>query len=231
MTVEDKIVNSIKRNLISTSQVSDCLDKTGALHGLYALNHGHFRVGPVRFTYAYNCSNWELHEQLEQTQAGEVVIVEAIDCQNYAVLGELVSKFTLLYRQAAALVVNGLVRDINVLRKDNYAVWCRGTTPVGCFNRKNESLPGKAILSDMRERYTGAIAVCDDSGVVIVPRTRVSEEFLERLSFIELQEDAWFHSIDTDGFTTYETVCKKRYLDTGSVFSKYDQLKKDIGSA
>jgi len=86
-------------------------------------------------------------------------------------------------------------------------------------------------LEELTKRYEGTIAVCDDSGVVIIPNTHINQDFLERLSFIELQEDAWFHSIDTDGFTTYETVCQKRYLDEGSVFSKYDQLKKDIGSA
>jgi 4-hydroxy-4-methyl-2-oxoglutarate aldolase len=231
MPMKYRIVNTIKRNLISTSQVSDCLDKSGALIGLCPLNHGHFRVGPVRFAYAYNCSNWELHEQLQETQAGEVVIVEAINCENYAVLGELVSKFTILYRQAAALVVHGLVRDIGVLRKENYPIWCSGTTPLGCFNKKNQTGPDKALLKEFRNRYKDAIAICDDSGVVVIPNTHITEDFHERLSFIELQEDAWFHSIDTDGFTTYETVCEKRYLDKGSVFSKYDQLKKDIGSA
>lgn len=231
MTMKDRMVNLIKRNLISTSQVSDCLEKTGVLHGVHPLNHGHFRVGPVRFTYAYNRSNWELHEQLQDVEAGEVVIVEAIDCENYAALGELVSKFTILYRQAAALIVRGLVRDVNVLRKDNYPIWCSGTTPLGCFNKKNDGGPDKALLEGFRKQYEGAIAVCDDSGVTIIPAAHVTKDFLERLSFIELQEDAWFHSIDTDNFTTYETVCQKRYLEKGSVFSKYDQLKKDLGSA
>jgi len=232
MNIKDRMVNMIKRNLISTSQVSDCLEKTGVLHEISALNNGHFRVGPVRFTYAFNCSNWELHEQLQNVGAGEVVIVEAINCGNHAAFGELVSKFTILYRQAAALIVHGLVRDVNVLRKENYPIWCSGTTPLGCFNRKNESGPDDALLEGFRKQYEGTIAVCDDSGVTIIPATNITEDFLERLSFIELLEDAWFHSIDTDGFTTYETVCQKRYLDKGSVFSKYDQLKKkDLGSA
>jgi 4-hydroxy-4-methyl-2-oxoglutarate aldolase len=230
MNIKDTIIYTIKRNLISTSQVSDCLDKTGALRGLSPLNYGHFRVGPVRFTYAYNCSNWELHQQLEEVEAGEVVIVQAIDCKNYAVFGELVSKFTILYRQAAAMVVDGLVRDVGMLRAQNYPIWCSGITPVGCFNRKNETQLDGALLEDLEKRYEGAVAVCDDSGVVVIPGNRITEEFLERLSFIELQEDAWFHSIDTDNFTTFETVCEKRYLDRGSVFSKYDKLKKDIGS-
>jgi 4-hydroxy-4-methyl-2-oxoglutarate aldolase len=230
-TVKDMIVQTIRRNLISTSQVSDCLGKTGEIKQVFSLNPGNFRAGPVRFVYAYNCSNWELHEQLEEVQAGEVVIVEAIDCEDYAVFGALVSKFTLLYRGVSAMVVNGLVRDINDLRKESYPIWCRGITPVGCFNRKNDSPPDLERIEKLRTRYEGTIAVCDDSGVVVIPRTKIAEDFLEKLRLMELQEDAWFHSIDTDGFTTYETVCLRQYLAQGSVFSKYNELKEGVGSA
>jgi len=230
-TVEGAIIKRILSNRISTSQVSDCLDKTGALRKVLPLNFGHFRVGRVRFTYAYKCSNWELHEQLQDVQPGEVVLVEAIDCEDYAVFGQLVTKFLILYKNASAVVVNGLLRDHGELRQWNWPVWSRGFTPIGCFNRKNEMLPETELLEDFRGRYDGAIAVCDDSGTVIIPEERVNEDFLDKLDVIEIQEDAWFHSIDTDKFTTYETVCQRKYLSQGSVFSKYDKLKKGIGSA
>jgi len=230
-TTKSMIVQTIRRNLISTSQVSDCLGKTGEIKQVFSLNPGNFRAGPVRVVYAYNCSNWELHEQLEEVQAGEIVIVEAIECKDYAVFGALVSKFTLLYRGVSAMVVNGLVRDINDLRKENYPIWCRGVTPVGCFNKKNDSTPDSDVIEKLEARYEGTIAVCDDSGVVVIPKIKITEDFLEQLHLMELQEDAWFHSIDTDGFTTYETVCLRQYLAHGSVFSKYNQLKQGIGSA
>lgn len=223
--IAQTIIQAIRRNRISTPEVSDCLGKTGAIKGVNALNPGHFQVGPVRYVYAYNRSNWELHEQLQHVQPGEVVLVEAIECDDFALFGALAAKFCMLYSGVAAMVVKGLVRDAHMLRKDNYPIWCEGVTPVGCFNRKNTDLPDADYLHRMRDPYEGGIAVCDDSGVVIIPRTKLRETFLEKLRRIELQEDAWFHSIDTDHFTTYEAVCLKKYLEEGSVFHKYDELK------
>ncbi|MNS45196.1 4-hydroxy-4-methyl-2-oxoglutarate aldolase [compost metagenome] len=224
-TLEQRMIDTIRRNRISTSEVSDCLGKTGAISGLRSLNAGHHQVGLARFVYAYNRSNWEFHEQIQDVQSGEILVVEALDCEDYAVFGSLVAKFLFLYRGVAAVAINGLVRDAHTLRKENYAIWSTGTTPIGCFNVRNETLPDVHVL---RARYEGALAVCDDSGVVIIPKAHVTEAFLEKLHLIELQEDAWFHSIDTDGFTTYETVCMKKYLEEGSVFHKYQQLKQSL---
>ncbi len=229
--VEKEIIKRIYDNRISTSQVSDCLGKTGALKGISPINFGHFRVGPVRFAYAYNSSNWELHEQLQDVQPGEIVVVEAINCGDYAIFGQLVSKFVILYQNAAAVIVNGLLRDHGDLRQWNWPAWARGFTPIGCYNVKNETPPDPDLLAKLQQRYEGTIAVCDDSGAVIIPKDQINEAFLEKLDLIEIQEDAWFHSIDTDKFTTYETVCMKKYLSDGSVFSRYDKLKKDLGSA
>ncbi len=227
-SVQDRMIETIRRNRICTSEVTDCLGKTGAIPKVQPLNYGHHRVGPTRLVYAYNCSNWEFHEQIQDVQPGEILIVAAIDCKDYAVFGALVAKFLMLYRDVAAVVMMGLVRDVHTLRKENYAIWSEGGTPVGCFNVKNESGPSPELLAELRAKYDGTIAVCDDSGVAIIPRDRINEEFLERLHRMELQEDAWFHSIDTDGFTTFETVCQKKYLAEGSVFHKYEQLKQQI---
>ncbi len=223
--IMDQMIELIRHNRISTSEISDCLGKTGEIKGITALNPGHFNVGPIRFVYAYNCSNWELHEQMADVRAGEVVVVEAIDCEDFALFGALVAKYVLLYRGAAAIAVKGLLRDAHSLRKENYPIWLYGVTPTGCYNRQNETLPDDERLKALRAPYEGGIAVCDDSGVVVIPERQITSAFMEKLHWIELQEDAWFHSIDTDGFSTYETVCQRRYLEEGSVFSKYERLK------
>ena len=229
-TIDKTLIETIQRNRISSSEVSDCLGKQGQIDGVSILNPGHFRVGPVRFVYAYNCSNWEFHEQIQAVQPGEIVIAEALDCGSYAVFGALVAKFMLLYRAVAGVVVRGLVRDAHILRREQYAIWSSGVTPIGCFNRKNTEPADPNRIAQFRDRYADTIAVCDDSGVVIIPREQKTEEFLEKLRIMELQEDAWFHAIDTDKFTTYETVCLKKYLAEGSVFHKYDELKKAPGN-
>lgn len=211
MDVTDRIIDKIQRNRISTTEITDCLDKSGALPGVVALNRGHHRVGRVFWTYAYNESNWELHEQVRHVPDRSVVVTETFQCGDRAIYGSLVSKYMILYRQVAAVVACGKLRDAPHLIKENWPIWMEGLTPVGCFNRKNDAPLDPAIIEKRRAHYDGAIAVCDDTGVVIVPRQSLDEAFLERLDWIEQLEDIWFDCIDRRKWDTFDTVCLKRY--------------------
>ena len=55
--------------------------------------------------------------------------------------------------------------------------------------------------------------VCDDSGVVMIPKDKIDEHLLTRLDFIEFQEDIWYYCVDTLKMSTFETVCLKKYLE------------------
>src|ERR1700726_573630 len=128
--LSDLIIDKIQRNRISTAEVTDCLEKTGALHRVNALNRGHHKVGRVFWTYAHDARNWDLHEQLREAPERTVVLTDAFDCDDRALYGHLVAKFLLLYRQVAALVACGNLRDAPHLFKENWPVWSQGVTPV-----------------------------------------------------------------------------------------------------
>ena len=142
-------------------------------------------------------------------------MIEAFDCADRALIGALVTKYILLYRQAAAIISNSPFRDANDIYKENYAVWCHGFTPIGCFNKIPQKLADDSVVQEHRERYNGTIAVCDDNGVVIIPKEMHTEEFLEKLFWIEEQEDIWFECLDRKKWDTVDIVCKKRYLKEG----------------
>ena len=213
MEIKKQIIEKIRRNRISTTEVADCLGKTGVLENSFAVNRGHFAVGNVRWIYAYNESNWSVHEQAREVQEGDVVLIEAFNCGERATIGELVSKFMLLYRQAVAVVSNANLRDGNDLIKQNYPIWCKGFNPVGCFNKKNEEPLDPRIKEEHENKYNGSIAVCDDTGVVIIPKEFHNEEFLEKLDSIENQEDILFECLDHRKWDTYDIVCLKKYLN------------------
>lgn len=211
--IKQEIIEKIKRNRISTTEVADCMGKTGLLENAFPVNRGHFRVGNVKWIYAYNESNWSVHEQARDVQKDDVVLIEAFHCGERATIGELVAKFMILYRQAAAIISNERFRDANDLIKQNYPVWCKGFTPIGCFNTKIEEPLDEAIRQEHQAQYDGSIAVCDDSGVVIIPKELHTEEFLAKLDFIEEQEDIWFECLDRRKWDTYDIVCLKKYKD------------------
>ena len=213
MNIKDKIIKYIKVNRVSTTEVADCLGKQGVLPDVLPINKQLFSVGEVFWVFAYNESNWDIHEQIRDVPENSVVLIEAFNCGERALVGELVSKFILLYKQAAAMVVTGKMRDAHKLIKDRYPIWCKCVSPVGCFNTKNDEPFDSEIIKDRHKKYDGAIAVCDDSGVVIIPPECVTEEFYDKLEFIEEQEDIWFECIDKRKWDTFDTVCLKRYKE------------------
>lgn len=211
--IQSQIIDKIRRNRISTTEVADCMGKTGLLDNARPMNRGHFTVGKVKWIYAYEESNWSVHEQAREIEEGDVVLIEAFNCGERATIGELVTKFMVLYKQASAVISNSYLRDGNDLIKQNYPVWCKGFTPIGCFNKKIEKPLDPEIYKVHKAKYDGSVAVCDDSGVVIIPKELHNQEFLDKLDFIEEQEDIWFECLDHRKWDTYDIVCLKKYLD------------------
>lgn len=210
--MKQQIIDFIRRNRVSTTEVADCLGKKGVLENVMPINHGHFRVGNVKWVYAHAESNWDVHEQIVSTEENDIVFIEAFDCKHRAIIGELVCKYILLYRQASAIICNAKFRDAGALLRENYPIWCTGFTPVGCFNTKPDKLLDAKIIEQHKSMYDGAIAVCDDCGVVVIPKELHTEEFLQKLVRIEEQEDIWFNRLDHYKENTFDIVCLKKYL-------------------
>ena len=213
MTDRDKIVTFIHRNRVSTTEVADALGKSGVLPGLIPITPDIHRVGPVRLIFTAHDSNFDVHDKFRAIEAGEVVIVFAHECLDRAIFGALVAKFALLYRGAAALVVDGLVRDASELRRERNAIWSSGVSPLGCFNAPAAPFPAERE-AELKAAYDGGVAICDDGGVTVIPAARLDGDMFERLERIELQEDVWSYCLDTLKWDTKRIVCDKAYLDS-----------------
>lgn len=207
----NRIIDYIKKNRVSTTEVADCLGKSGALSDMQPLSTGLFAVGKVKWVYGYNESNYSVHEQIRDVEEGDVIFIETFNCKGRAIIGELVTKFCLYYKQANAIISNAPFRDAGALKRYQYAVWCNGVNPIGCFNKKSEEELDAEIVSTHYNKYDGAIAVCDDCGVVIIPKECINEEMYNKLQAIEEQEDIWFDCLDRLKWDTFDIVCLKKY--------------------
>lgn len=219
-SLKAEIISTIKRNKISTTEIADAMGKRGHVKGLLPLNSQQHKVGEVSFVYAFNESNWEVHEQIQFIPEDRIVYVHAIDCGDRAIFGDLVAKYLLLYKNSVAIAVNGLMRDAHSLKKEQYPIWCTGVSPIGCFNKKNKELPSEKDLQKLKSKFEGGIMVCDDSGVVLIEEKDISEKLLQKLHFIELQEDVWFFCMDTKKMSTYDIVCAKKYIVEEGIIEK-----------
>lgn len=213
MDIKEKIIVYIKQNRVSTTEVADCLNKSGAVDGVLPINSGHFAVGEIQYLYAVQDSNWTVHEDLaNEPVSDKIVFIDAVDVHGRAIIGDIVSKYILLYMGNKAIVCTGKMRDAHTLIKENYPIWCSGVSPVGCFNIPITSTEYADEIIRRKSFYQGAIAVCDDSGVVVIPKEQITEEFYHKLEFIEEQEDIWYDCIDRRKWNTYKTICLKEYL-------------------
>lgn len=210
--IADKIVEYLQKNRVSTTEVADCLGKSGAIESVQAVNRGHYVAAKVKWVYAHGESNWGVHEQICDLLEGYIVFVDVFDCKNRAILGELVTKYILLYCGCKGLVVKGNVRDAAALIKENYPIWCEGFNPIGCFNKKCDNDIAEEVKLQHKKYYDEAIMVCDDCGVVLIPKEYHTEEFYRKLENIEKQEDIWFERLDCFKENTFEIVCQKKYL-------------------
>lgn len=219
--LKNKIIDLIERNRISSTEVADALGKSGVLDTIDILNSGKFQVGEVQYVYGFNESNWPIHEQLHQVKENSVVFVDMFNCNNKAAFGELVTKYLLLYKKVKAVVVNGLMRDNHAIRKEDFPIWCAGVTPLGCSN-KDIDLPKRVEkkANERKKKFDGGVLVCDDSGCTLISKDRINNKIFQKLEFIEIQEDIWFYCLDSLKWSTYETVCLKKYIETPDVLPK-----------
>ena len=220
-------VRLIESNKISTTEIGDVLGKSGQIDGVHPLISGMFKVGEVKFIYAINNSNYEVHQQLAEADdiEGKILFVYNVNCDR-SIFGDLVSKYIMLYKRAKAIVINGKLRDAHSLIKEKYPIWLQDVSPIGCVNKVNGSPIDKDLYYELKERYDGSIMVCDDSGVVMIPKEKINEQLINKLNFIELQEDIWYYCVDTLKMSTFDTVCKKKYLEEDILpAALYEKLK------
>lgn len=213
MSIFDQVIDLIETNRISSTEIADVLGKTGQIEGVHALNRGLFKAGEVKVIYAINNSNYEVHKQLAECDdmKNKILFVYNVNCDR-AVFGELVSKYILLYKRAKAIVINGKLRDAHRLIKEKYPIWLQDVSPIGCLNHPNGPDIDFGLLQVIKEKYDGCIMVCDDSGVVAIPKDIIDENLITKLKFIEFQEDIWFYCMDTLKMSTFDIVCLKKYL-------------------
>mgnify|MGYP006190829165 CR=1 FL=1 len=207
-----KIIEYIRTNRVSSTEISDVLQKKGSLLNIRPLDYGNslHKVGKIRCIFAFNDSNYLVHVGAKKIKKNDIVIIFTKDCKNNSIIGDIICKFILLYKEASAIVVMGNVRDIPILYKEKYPLWCQGFNPVGVKNGFTGNFPNK-LKKEILSEYEGGIAVCDLSGVVVIKKNLINKKFLNNIKFIEKQEDIWYDCLDRKKWDTKKIIVDKAY--------------------
>lgn len=187
---------------LSSSVVSDCLDRSGAMHhGIKPLSGGRI-LGPAFTVSTSGGDNTQVHHAIPHCRPGDVLVVDAKGDESRAVWGEVLTRAALEVR-ISGVVVDGAIRDLDAIRSLEFPIFARSASPAGPL-KGGEGTIGEPVSCGGLEVSKGDLVVGDADGVVVVPVQRTSE-VLAMASERRSEEADWIRRIQ-EGETTVKIL-------------------------
>jgi 4-hydroxy-4-methyl-2-oxoglutarate aldolase len=154
---------------MSTPNISDAMARTGAMdHRIKPLNKDYRIMGPAVTVKVKPGDNLMLHKAIDVSRRGDILVVDTSGCYTNAVFGELMC-LAAIEKGLGGLVVDGAVRDIDILLELGFPVFTKAVVPAGC----SKDGPGEInypISCGGVAVNPGDIIIGDINGVVVVPQ-------------------------------------------------------------
>jgi 4-hydroxy-4-methyl-2-oxoglutarate aldolase len=171
------IVDELAR--IPTPDLADAMYGSGAMVGeIGAAYRPMPRVAGPAVTVSAPTGSFPLLKMgMQQTRAGDVLVVNTRGATTYAIWGGNVS-VGMVHRGVIAVVIDGCARDIGDAQAAGFPIFCRGTAS----NAPPLQGPGEVnvpIACGGTVVNPGDIVVADEDGVVVVPQA-AAEEIIRR---------------------------------------------------
>ncbi|MCI4363138.1 MAG: orotidine 5'-phosphate decarboxylase [Thermoplasmata archaeon] len=169
---------------VSTPNLSDAMQRHGALHGL----HAHLPrpdsklVGPA-VTVVTRDGDWAKPvEAIDRAGPGDVLVIDA-GGQTTAIWGELAS-WSAHGKGVSGVVIEGAVRDLDAILALGFPVFSRHVSPNAGEPKGHGEIGVEVVVGGERVR-PGDWIVGDASGLVVVPRERAQEVANRALDVLE----------------------------------------------
>ncbi|RLI15785.1 MAG: bifunctional hexulose-6-phosphate synthase/ribonuclease regulator [Candidatus Hecatellales archaeon] len=157
---------------VSTPNISDAMHRRGEMEGIKPVVQGLKMVGQA-FTVRTFPGDWAKPiEAIEQAKPGEIIVIEA-QGRGKAIWGELAT-YSAVGRRLGGVVIDGAVRDVEVIRQLSFPVYAREITPTA-GDPKGFGEIGVEITCGGVKVKPGDWVVGDDNGVVVIPEEQAVE--------------------------------------------------------
>jgi RraA family protein len=159
---------------IPVANISDCMTRmTAGGPRLRPMHKGGYLVGPALTVKCRPGDNLMIHKALSMAQPGDVIVVDAGGDLTNALFGELMVT-TAISRKVAGVVLNGAVRDSEMIAAGSFPLYAAGVTHRGPY----KDGPGEInvpIAIDGMVIQPGDLMVGDADGLLCVPYDNVEE--------------------------------------------------------
>ena len=159
---------------VSTGFIVDAQNGTGALdHRIKPLQNHMYFVGPAITTETAPRDYLPVQPAIALSQPGDVLVIATSNYQGAAVIGDNVAAMA-KNSKLAAIVTDGLARDIHGILEVGIPVFCTGISPNSPYSNGPGTVGLPVAMSDCVIE-SGDILVGDINGVVVVPHDQASE--------------------------------------------------------
>lgn len=163
---------------LPVANVSDCMARLFAGGArLRPMHDGTPMAGPAFTVKTRPGDNLFVHKALEMALPGDVIVVDAGGDLTNALIGEIMCVYAGL-RGLAGFVINGAIRDADVLRKSSLPVFAAGVTHRGPYKNGLGEINVPVALDGMVVE-PGDLVLGDADGVLCVPYDEVETVYMQ----------------------------------------------------
>lgn len=156
---------------LPASNVADCMERSCAMNPrirLVSKGRPGSVCGPAFTVKCRAGDNLALHAALTFCQEGDVLVVSNEEDTTRALTGEVMLSYLFYTKKAAAIVIDGPIRDIETLSQWEFPIYCTGTTPGGPYKEG----PGEVnvpVSCGGISVQPGDLILADHDGVIVIP--------------------------------------------------------------
>lgn len=171
---EKELVERYKK--LPAANIADCMGRLSALSPEIKLQSSpEERMCGVALTIKARAGdNLMLHKALNIAQEGDVIILSNEGDRSRAIMGEIMYKYLADFKKVAGIVIDGPIRDLDVIAYEKCPIYATGSTPGGPYKEGPGEVNVPISIGNIAV-MPGDIILGDRDGVIVISKNDAAD--------------------------------------------------------